>query len=283
LDSVLKKHRSKNKSKRGSRMDKKEKGLTVAKGQELMKVNITAEDIKKYFCPLATEKELFLALGIIKSLDLNPHTREVHLVKYRDSDKLSIIVGYEVYLKRAERSGNLDGWESGISEDKSKAWVKIHRKDQSVAFYWEVDISEFDKKQATWKTMPTFMAKKVAIAQGFRLCFPNELGGMPYTQEEHKAYAINATQINPKADVQMPEAKSEKPEEKEPEKKTAYKIMLERFATAREVLGDKSYYKFLGNHGYYHANEIKTMVQFEEILKEMGKFATDQAKAKKKK
>ena len=28
------------------------------------------------------------------------------------------------------------------------------------------------------------MIKKVAMSQGFRLCFPDELGGIPYTQEE---------------------------------------------------------------------------------------------------
>jgi hypothetical protein len=28
------------------------------------------------------------------------------------------------------------------------------------------------------------MLKKVAIGQGFRLAFPNELEGMPYTEEE---------------------------------------------------------------------------------------------------
>jgi hypothetical protein len=28
------------------------------------------------------------------------------------------------------------------------------------------------------------MIKKVAMAQGFRLCFNDELGGMPYTKEE---------------------------------------------------------------------------------------------------
>ena len=28
------------------------------------------------------------------------------------------------------------------------------------------------------------MIKKVAMAQAFRLCFPDELGGMPYTSDE---------------------------------------------------------------------------------------------------
>jgi hypothetical protein len=32
--------------------------------------------------------------------------------------------------------------------------------------------------------MPEFMIKKVAIGQGFRLAFPNELGDMPYLVEE---------------------------------------------------------------------------------------------------
>ena len=89
--------------------------------QEISTLNITTEDIKKYFCPMATDKELFLALGVIQSLNLNPHTREVHLIKYKNTDKLSIIVGYEVFLKRAERTGNLDGWECGISDDGTKA------------------------------------------------------------------------------------------------------------------------------------------------------------------
>ena len=37
--------------------------------------------------------------------------------------------------------------------------------------------------------MPNFMLKKVAIAQGFRLAFPDELGGLPYLAEELPATA----------------------------------------------------------------------------------------------
>ena len=35
-----------------------------------------------------------------------------------------------------------------------------------------------------WAEMPEFMIKKVAIWQGFRLCFPSELWGLPYLAEE---------------------------------------------------------------------------------------------------
>jgi len=51
------------------------------------------------------------------------------------------------------------------------------------------------------------MGKKVAIAQGFRLAFPDELGGMPYTKEEFEVYDIESTPIIPmKPSVAMPEA-----------------------------------------------------------------------------
>lgn len=146
---------------------------------------ITAEDLRKYIAPTANEKEFGLLMGICKSFNLNPFKREVHFVKYGDK-AASIIVGYEIYLKRAERTGKLDGWKCWIEKDDigEKAVIEIKRKDQSTPIRWEVYRKEFDKKQSTWTAMPTFMLKKVAIAQGFRLAFPDDLGGMPYIPEE---------------------------------------------------------------------------------------------------
>jgi len=148
-------------------------------------MTITVEDIKKYIAPKATDKELFMFIGISKSYKLNPFKREIHFVKYGDAPA-SIIVGYEQYLKRAERTGKLDGWKCWIEKDTigEKACLEIKRKDQSSPIHWEVYRKEFDKQQSTWKSMPTFMLKKVAIAQGFRLAFPDELGGLPYIPEE---------------------------------------------------------------------------------------------------
>ena len=238
--------------------------------QEISTLNITTEDIKKYFCPMATDKELFLALGVIQSLNLNPHTREVHLIKYKNTDKLSIIVGYEVFLKRAERTGNLDGWECGISDDGTKAWVKIYRKDRKIPFQWEVELSEFDKKQATWKSMPSFMGKKVAIAQGFRLCFPDELGGMPYTQEEHEVFNVDAdSPEQEKLKVPMPKAKSDTSAPND------YKDMLESFKKAKAIIGAEIYYDILLSHGLEHANGIKKLADGATILDEMRKIVMD--------
>ncbi|MBE3145095.1 MAG: phage recombination protein Bet [Planctomycetes bacterium] len=146
---------------------------------------ITAADVRKYFAPNATEKEFGILMGICQNFKLNPFKREVHFVKYGTSPA-SVITGYEIYLKRAERTGKLDGWKCWIEKDDmgEKAVIEIKRKDQSMPIRWEVYRKEFDKGQSTWKTMPTFMLKKVAIAQGFRLAFPDDLGGMPYIPEE---------------------------------------------------------------------------------------------------
>jgi len=149
-------------------------------------VQISMADIKKFIAPSATEKELFMFMGIAKSYGLNPLKREIHFVKYGTSPA-SIIVGYEAYIKRAERTGLLDGWKvwiENVGKTDERAVVEIKRKDFAQPIKWEVYRTEFDKGQANWKTMPLFMLRKVAIAQGFRLAFSQDIGGMPYIPEE---------------------------------------------------------------------------------------------------
>ncbi len=137
----------------------------------------------------AGEKNSYLQIA--KAFNLNPFKREIHVSKY--NGQMSIITGYEVYIKRAERTGQLDGWSvetKGSIEGKDLcAVVTIHRKDRSHPFIWEADYNEYVQKTKEgsvtkfWQKAKT-MIKKVAISQGFRLCFSDELGGMPYTSDE---------------------------------------------------------------------------------------------------
>lgn len=146
-------------------------------------VAITKDDIKRYICPEATDKEMFMFMGICKSFGLNPMKREVHLIKY-GNNPAQIVTGYEVYLKRAERTGKVNGWSVEVAADGKSATVTIHRKDWAQPFVWTAYRAEFDKGQANWRTMPLFMLRKVAMAQAFRICFPDEMGGLPYLPEE---------------------------------------------------------------------------------------------------
>ena len=148
-------------------------------------VNLNEVDIKRHIAPTATDKELYMFMEICRSYGLNPFKREVHFVKYGTGPGATI-VGYETYIKRAERTQLLDGWTVELGKDElgQKATITIHRKDQSKPFTWAVYRHEFDEKKANWLKMPLFMLRKVAISQGFRLAFPEELGGMPYSPEE---------------------------------------------------------------------------------------------------
>lgn len=145
--------------------------------------------------PKLEEKEKIQFLNIAKTFGLNPFKREIFCTVYGSGEykQLSIITGYEVYIKRAERSGQLDGWNAttsgSVENGDLKATVTIYRKDRKHPFVWEVFYDECVQKTKAgvvtkfWEKA-NFMTKKVGISQAFRLCFSDELGGMPYTSDE---------------------------------------------------------------------------------------------------
>jgi len=145
--------------------------------------------------PKLEEKEKLQFLNIAKTFGLNPFKREIFCTVYGSGEykQLSIITGYEVYIKRAERSGQLDGWNAittgSVATNDLKAIVTIYRKDRQHPFVWEVFYDECVQKTKSgtvtkfWEKA-NFMTKKVCISQAFRLCFSDELGGMPYTSDE---------------------------------------------------------------------------------------------------
>lgn len=164
-----------------------------------------------------TKSEVQQFIEISQAFGLNPFKREIYANKY--GDKMSIIVGFETYIKRAERSGNLSGWNvdtkgmvnhSDIGKSDITATITIHRKDWEHPFIHSVHFSEYFQNTMIWKTKPITMIKKVAMAQGFRLCFSDELGGMPYTSDELPTETINADHVvipNGEVTVSMPEKK----------------------------------------------------------------------------
>jgi len=183
---------------------------------------------------LDTEKKMFI--NIAREFGLNPFKREIHITAYGEGEyrQCSIITGYEVYIKRAERTGKLDGWEmttEGEGKD-LKAIVKIYRRDMSHPFIHEVyyvecvQLNKQGNPNAVWAKQPRFMTKKVAIGQAFRLCFSDDLGGMPYEESEMPQEEIkNVTEEQPEP-IKKPPKKAEKPnkttkQKSAPEQQTA--------------------------------------------------------------
>lgn len=151
------------------------------------------EKAKEYLQSMGNKlptKQLTQFIEMAKAFKLNPFKREIYAVGY--GENWNIITGYEVYLKRAERIGVLDGWNCDVvgSGENMKATVTIYRKDWTHPFTHTVLFSEVCQKtkdgklNSVWNKQPSFMCRKVAIAQGFRLCFPDEFSGMPYTSDE---------------------------------------------------------------------------------------------------
>lgn len=144
---------------------------------------------------LPKEKAMFVNMA--RLYGLNPFKREIHCTVYGEGQwrQCTIVTGYEVYLKRAERIGRLDGWQvqitGNLQDGTLAATVTIWRKDWTHPFThtaYYVECVQMSKKtgepNAVWKKQPRFMTRKVATAQAFRLCFPDEFGGMPYTDDE---------------------------------------------------------------------------------------------------
>lgn len=163
-------------------------GLSREKLLEFLKIAGIAQKL--------TEQERLQFVEIAQAYQLNPFKREIYCNTYGQGQyrTTSIITGYEVYIKRAERTGKLNGWkvdiEGSVKDNSLKAIITIYRKDWEQPFTHEVYFEEVCQKtkdgrlNSIWGKMPRFMTKKVAIAQGFRLCFSDELGGMPYTSDE---------------------------------------------------------------------------------------------------
>ena len=169
---------------------------------------LTIETIKRYINPRVTDQEAYVFLRICKARGLNPFVGEVHLIKYKEGEPASIVVGKDAFTKRAEEHPAFDGFEAGIivrdkdgkiehregsavypDETLVGGWAKVQRKDRSIPFYNEVTLSEYTqyKKngevQRFWREKPATMIRKVALVQSLREAFPSDLGGL-YDQSE---------------------------------------------------------------------------------------------------
>lgn len=177
------------------------------------------------------EKNQFI--DICAAFNLNPIKKEVYGVLYngKNGRKFNLIIGYESYIKRAEKSGRLDGWSVEVvgSGSNMKAVITIYRKDFTKPFIHEVYFEEYNTGRDLWLNKPRTMLRKVAIAQGFRMCFSEDLGGLPYTREElgdlAAAQPVEVAETAPTVKAETTPIKSE----------NTPKTLAEKAAEAQEV------------------------------------------------
>ena len=112
--------------------------------------NLTPEIVKKYINQNANDQEIYFFLELCKSQELNPFMKEAFLIKYGTSDPASMVVAYQVFIKRAEKNPAYNGFKAGIivldgdrkityregafyleGEQILGGWCEVYRKDRS--------------------------------------------------------------------------------------------------------------------------------------------------------
>jgi len=261
---------------------------SIVKATESAAIELTPKTIKAYINQYATDQEIALFLNQCAMFQLNPFKREIYLIKYSAKDPATFVVGYEVYLKRAERSDKWNGLESGtmIEGENLKAWAKVYRKDWTGPLYHEVYLDEYIQYKDEWldgaktgnkiptkfwASKPKTMLKKVAISQAFRMAFPDEFAGMPYTAEEMPVDHAKLPDAEVVVDVDPIKAELEADgavvNERQPQSPGNF-AHLAAFTQAKKKLGNEAYYQCLGELGYEHANQIPVDLR-PEVLDEL--------------
>jgi len=174
---------------------KKTTGTAISKLKiEAPQVVLNEDYVRKHICKDATKSEIFLFINECEMWGLNPVKKEIYLIKYQMGEPAATVIGYMTFLKRAERQKTLKGWrtwtEGKVKTPEFKACIKIIKEGWDEPFYHEVYWEEYARRKRSgeltrfWNNQPRTQLKKVAMSQGFRLCFPDELGGLPYIAEE---------------------------------------------------------------------------------------------------
>lgn len=176
--------------------------ITYEAGGE--QVKLSPSMIKNYLVSgngNVTDQEVTMFLSLCRFQHLNPFLREAYLIKFGNTPA-TVVVGKEVLLKRAMRSGKFEGLQGGVivldakgnlaeregtfvldTEKLVGGWAKVYLKDYATPFYSSVSMKEYSTGKSNWISKPATMIRKVAVAQALKEAFPEEMGGL-YDQAE---------------------------------------------------------------------------------------------------
>lgn len=200
-----------------------------ASGKE---VRITDVDLRRVLCdnPNVTDSEMKLFVELCKAQRLNPFIREAYIIKYGDKPA-SMVVGKDVYTKRAQANPKFHGMQAGIfvlnkdgrgkeregsmvlpGEQVVGGWCKVYVEGYDVPIYDSVGFDEYAVRKrdgslgGTWAKMPGTMIRKVAMVHALRDAFPEDFQGL-YDAAE---MGIDEAQEQPAQE----QPKAEQPEDK---------------------------------------------------------------------
>jgi len=179
---------------------------TLNKNQLAFIKSTVAKDVK-------TTEHVFML--VYKAMAIGADLLRGEMIGYTDSKgNLVTISTKDFMLRRAYQTKDVEKVEQGAIYVRDKDGEKVKCE------FWEtgatlvggyclvkrfntepvevtVPLSEYEKDNAIWKKIPETMIKKVALVQGLRLAFPNELGGI-YDIDELDLNGGSNSRENPK-------------------------------------------------------------------------------------
>ncbi len=176
---------------------------------ELVKLSPTT--VKKYLVSgggNVSDQEVMMFLSLCRYQHLNPFLKEAYLIKYGSNDPATIVVGKDVFTKRADATPTYGGKQAGVivldkngevkeregalvlpNETLVGGWAKVFIKGHDTPEYASVSFEEYVGRKKSgeingqWSKKPATMIRKVAVVQALREAFPDRFQGM-YAQEE---------------------------------------------------------------------------------------------------
>ena len=240
----------------------------VAKSEENKVTQDLLLDYLKTMNKGLNEQQTKQFLAVAGTFGLNPWKHEVYAVTYKNKDgstDMSIVTGYETYIKRAELNPNYDGFEIDFKgsfkrgkvtkSGKNGLWqvdalvpdgevscvCTVYRKDRAHPTREEVFFDEYNKGNDMWIQKPRTMLKKVAIVSAFRKAFPFDFGGMPYTNDELPDHMTGADKLEQQGFTEIPQdTQPQAPAKPKSDKK---------------ILDEKTKEFLNGMGGFYQTNE----------------------------
>ncbi len=160
---------------------------------------LTADTVKNYLVSgngAVTDQEVMMFIELCKAQRLNPFIREAYLIKFGNSPA-NIVVGKDVFVKRAYRNPSYRGMKAGIvvvntdgkieeregsiklkGEQLIGGWCEVYVEGQEFPIKSSVSMEEYSKGQSTWKQMPCVMIRKCAMVTALREAFPEDFQGL---------------------------------------------------------------------------------------------------------
>lgn len=248
-----------------------------------------------------TDQEIVFFMNTCKMQKLNPLVAgEAYCIKF-GNEPAQMVVGKGAYLRRAYDNPDYLCKEDGIVVMRGKdilqkegcclypgetllgGWCRVHfiRNGKERTAFKEVQLTEYDKGMANWKSKPATMINKVAISQCVRESFPKDYEGL-YSEEE-----MIASGAIPAADYTVDPNTGEITESKKPDKNDDDVITQEQrramFNMAQSAVGkdacNELVMHLIREEGYEATHNLPTSVYKRVIAKIMEITAQQDAEA----